>query len=198
MSQLRVISGISGILALVDALLAESVLVEYIAYLAVLVAFGLAALWPAPVEGIPLLVVARNAGRRLRELPLLFVTSTKATVRNTGRQLRELPLLFVTSARYAVQNPRDACQALMKFLWNNISLIIFTLLFYHFVKLFLLKVFVLLTLAGPDGKGGIPALYDLSFYIIETEVDLYSNYTAILLALIVAFGIFKLIMGFSC
>ncbi len=43
---LRASLSVCGILAFVDALLAESVLVEYIAYLMALAAFGLVALWP--------------------------------------------------------------------------------------------------------------------------------------------------------
>lgn len=46
MSLLRASFGTCGILALVDTLLAESVLVEYLAYLVALAAFGLAAWWP--------------------------------------------------------------------------------------------------------------------------------------------------------
>lgn len=53
MSLLRASFGICGILALVDTLLAQTALVEYLAYLVALAAFGLAAWWPDPLPPPP-------------------------------------------------------------------------------------------------------------------------------------------------
>ena len=53
MSPLRASFAIFGVLALVNTLLAESALVEYLTYLAVLAAFGLAAWWPDPLPPPP-------------------------------------------------------------------------------------------------------------------------------------------------
>ena len=55
MSPLRASFAIFGVLALVNTLLAESALVEYLAYLAALAAFGLAAWWPDPLPPPPAL-----------------------------------------------------------------------------------------------------------------------------------------------
>ena len=49
MSLLRASFALCGILALANTLLAESALAEYLAYLAALAAFGLAAWWPDPL-----------------------------------------------------------------------------------------------------------------------------------------------------
>ena len=53
MSPLRASFALGGILALANTLLAESALVEYLAYLAALAAFGLAAWWPDPLPPPP-------------------------------------------------------------------------------------------------------------------------------------------------
>jgi len=53
MSLLRASFGICGILALVDTLLAQTALVEYLAYLVALAAFGLATWWPDPLPPPP-------------------------------------------------------------------------------------------------------------------------------------------------
>ena len=53
MSPLRASFAIFGVLALVNTLLAESALVEYLTYLAALAAFGLAAWWPDPLPPPP-------------------------------------------------------------------------------------------------------------------------------------------------
>ena len=53
MSLLRASFGICGILALVDTLLAQTALVEYLAYLVALAAFGLGAWWPDPLPPPP-------------------------------------------------------------------------------------------------------------------------------------------------
>ena len=49
MSLLRASFGICGLLALINALLAQSVLVEYLAYLVAFAAFGLTAWWRRPL-----------------------------------------------------------------------------------------------------------------------------------------------------
>ena len=53
MSLLRASFALCGILALANTLLAESALAEYLAYLAALAAFGLAAWWPDPLPPPP-------------------------------------------------------------------------------------------------------------------------------------------------
>ena len=53
MSPLRASFAICGVLALANTSLAENALVEYLAYLVALAAFGLAAWWPDPLPPPP-------------------------------------------------------------------------------------------------------------------------------------------------
>ena len=72
MSLLRASFGICGVLALVDTLLAQNALVEYLAYLVALAAFGLAAWWPDPLPPPP---APRTSGSN----PLAMATASYNT-----------------------------------------------------------------------------------------------------------------------
>ncbi|MDP6846053.1 MAG: ABC transporter permease subunit [Candidatus Poseidoniia archaeon] len=91
---LRASFSVCGILAFVDALLAESVLVEYIAYLMALAAFGLVALWPGHLPQQD----HRDFLAQLREylwVPALAAGTVLAVVGIFRGYATEMVLLFV-------------------------------------------------------------------------------------------------------